>query len=283
MTTFCEKYGPWALVTGASSGIGAEFARQIAAKGANVVLVARRRQLMEDLAGKIRQDWPVETRVVPLDLSRPDFMEVLRPAVAGLDIGLLVNNAAFGLPRPFLGNDLAEELDILQLNCRAPLVLTHEFARPMVARGRGGVIFVSSFLGYVTPPGWANYGATKAYDMHLAEALWAELRHQGVDVLALCPGKTYTGFAGAAGITNAGVSVMRTPPVVRTALRALGRRPSVIPGLVNRLMYITTRLMTRRMATATIGAGVRRLREQKWPFSTRYWRNKLRASESEVR
>src|SRR5215510_15969656 len=142
--TFVERYGPWALVTGASAGIGAEFARQLSQMGLNLVLVARRRQRLEDLACELESKNKVHVRIVVADLARPDFLPAIRSVTNSIEVGLLVNNAGFGLAGRFLEHELEEELNLLNVNCRAPLILTHEFGRQMAQRRKGGIIFVSS-------------------------------------------------------------------------------------------------------------------------------------------
>src|SRR5262245_35151814 len=181
--TFVERYGPWALVTGASAGIGAEFARQLSEMGLNLVLVARRRQRLEDLARELESK--VQVRIVAADLSRPDFLPGILSVTNSIEVGLLVNNAGFGLAGHFIEHELEKELDLLNVNCRAPLILTHEFGRQMAQRKRGGIIFVSSVSAYIATPFEASYTASKVYELFLAESLEYESKKNGVDMLAL--------------------------------------------------------------------------------------------------
>lgn len=256
MTAFKEKYGPWALVTGASSGMGAEFARQLAAKGLNIVLIARREERLRELAGGIESADSVKTRIVSADLSRDDFMPKIREATDGLVIGLLVNNAGIGVTGDFLGNDLDAELSQLHLNCRAPLLLTHEYAKSMQARRHGGIIFLASVLAFAGTPAWSNYAATKSYDLLLAEGLAHELGRFGVDVLALCPGTTRTEFMR---ITRFGrVMSMDAPKVVRTALNSLGKRSTVTAGLLNKFVVFSMRIQPRSLNSTIIGRVMRK-------------------------
>jgi len=265
MSSFGEKYGPWALVTGASAGIGAEFARQLAARGLNVVLVARRRERLEALAEELQARHRVEARAAAMDLARPDFLGDVQAATAGLEIGLLVNNAGFGWSGAFLDHDLERELEMLAVNCRAALVLAHTFGRPMRDRRRGGIIFVSSVLGYMATPYLAHYAATKAYDLSLGEGLWFELRPQGVDVVTLSPGTTKTEFAQVAGAPEIGG--MAVEPVVAAALKNLGRRPSVVAGWRNRALTSVQSQMPRRWRVALVGRVMRAIgRSQKTPL-----------------
>ena len=197
--TFVERYGPWALVTGASAGIGAEFARQLSEMGLNLVVVARRRQKLEDLARDLESRNKVQVRIVTADLSQPDFLPLILSKTDSIDVGLLVNNAGFGIAGKFLEHEVKKELALLDVNCRAPLILTHAFGRQMRQRKRGGIIFVSSVSGYIATPYESSYAASKVYELFLAESLRYELGKEGVDVLALCPGSTDTEFHEIAG------------------------------------------------------------------------------------
>lgn len=184
-----EHYGPWAVIAGASDGIGAAFAAEVASHGVNVVLVARREQLLTELAAGLR----VESRVVVLDLTEPTAIEQLRHATADLDIGLLVYNAgADTVNRPMLSWELDQLRALIRRNCTAVLEATYVFGGRMVERGRGGVVLVTSGAAWAGGATLAAYSATKAFDMNLAESLWAEWRPRGVDVLSLVLGATDT-------------------------------------------------------------------------------------------
>jgi short-subunit dehydrogenase len=161
MTRFAKKYGPWALVTGASSGMGSEFARHLAADGLNLVLVARRKNRLDRLASELGQQFGIEVRVVVADLAREDFVTPIREATSDIEVGLLVNSAGFATSGALLDNDLEAEVSILHVNSRAPLMLAHEFGRKMRDRGDGGIIFVASTVAYSGSPGWSNYAATR--------------------------------------------------------------------------------------------------------------------------
>src|SRR5262249_3071292 len=185
MKDFVERFGPWALITGASSGIGEAFARRLAEYGLNLVLVARRENRLRKLADELQGHHSVSARVVPVDLSRDDFLPAIEQATADVQVGLLVNNAGIATSGNFLDNDLDSELALLHVNSRAPLVLTHHFAKAMRQRGRGGIIFLTSAVAFAGVPSWSNYAASKAYDLVLAEGLAKELHKDGVSVLAL--------------------------------------------------------------------------------------------------
>jgi short-subunit dehydrogenase len=226
-----ERYGEWALITGASAGIGAEFARALAAEGLSCVLSARREERLKALASEIERDHGVATRVVPADLADPAGVDALAEAVGGLEIAVLVNNAGFGYAGRFEKQDTERLRAMVQLNCAAPVVLTGRVLPGMRERGRGALIITGSVAGRQPLPLHGVYSATKAFDLLFGEALWVELRGQGIDVLVLEPGTTETEFQELAGeVPHPG-----EPPgdVVRVALEALGRQPFVVCGWRN--------------------------------------------------
>lgn len=188
-----ERYGPWAVVAGASEGIGAAFARRIAAVGINVVLVARRAALLEKLARELADHHGVDARAVALDLSEPGAERRLFDETAGLGVGLLVYNAGADDHAAYFLDVPAEEwVALVRRNCLVPLHVVHHFGSAMVARGRGGVVLVTSGAAWAGGSRLAVYGATKAFDLVLGEALWAEWHARGVDVLSLVVGATAT-------------------------------------------------------------------------------------------
>ena len=261
--SFAEQYGPWALITGGASGIGAEFGRQLAARGLNLLIADIQADMMRRHAQALEKEFGITVRAVAADLSKPDFMKRIRPALRGISVGLLVNNAAWGSAGEFMRTDPADMLRAIEVNCRAPLVLTRELGPAMIERGRGGIIFLASSSALQGTPIVANYAATKAYNLILAEALWDELRPCGIDVLALCPGATNTpAFAkSGARIDNVpGMPFMEPAEVVTAALNALGKKPGVVPGRVNGISsFIMTRFLSRRRAVALTGKNTRLL------------------------
>jgi short-subunit dehydrogenase len=252
MEKFEEKYGPWALVTGAGAGIGAEFASQLAALGLHLVLVDRRQDPLDRIVKKITDDYSVDVKSIKKDLEEPDFLHDILQITDSLQVGLLVNNAGYALTGDLLDHDLEQELGLLYVNCRAPLILSHEYGRRMVKRGRGGIIFLSSIAAFLPMPFWTHYSASKVYDLHMANGLYLELKDKGVDVLALCPGNTKTDFADVAGIRSVG---MNPEPVVSHALKKLGKKPLVVPGIGNRFITFSTRMMS-QLGNIKIGARV---------------------------
>jgi uncharacterized protein len=260
---FPARYGPWALVLGASEGIGAAFAHEAAAQGLCVALVARRREPLHELATALRADHGVDVRTVACDLAEPDACDRVAEAVGGLEIGLLVYNAASSAVGRFLTTSLDTHLRAVDVNARAPVAFAHRFGGAMAGRGRGGIVLMSSLTAFQGTPLVASYGATKAFDLVLAEGLWDELREHGVDVLACCAGATLT--PGYRRVTPGGPAAFFAPKeqepdeVAREALAALGRRAFVITGRGNRIVsFVMRRMMSRRRAVATIGREMRR-------------------------
>lgn len=251
---FAERYGPWALVTGASAGIGREFARALAHRGLPAVLVARRAERLEELCGELRADHGVECRALPLDLLDPACLEQLRDALPGTDVGLLINNAGFGFSGAFLDQDQAAIRNMVRLNTEVPAALARELLPPMVARGRGGMVILASTAAFQATPWMSLYGATKTFDLHLGEGLAVELRGTGVDVLSLCPGHTQSEFhavSGAPGPAAGGAADARA--VVEQALSLLGRRSVVVHGGMNRLLVQGQRLVPRSWTARAAG------------------------------
>jgi short-subunit dehydrogenase len=191
--TFATKYGPWALVAGASDGLGAAFAAGLAERGVNVVLLARRREVLDRVAVEINSRTSVETRTLAIDLAEVGAATAIAAATSDLEIGFLVYCAGADPNfEPFLANPIEAAEAMVQRNCMVPTQLCHHFAPPMVERGSGGIVIFGSGAGLAGGPNMVAYGASKAFDMVLAEALWAELHDKGVDVLGLILGKTDT-------------------------------------------------------------------------------------------
>ncbi len=240
----CANYGPWAVVTGASDGIGRAMARELAASGLNLVLCARRRNELDLLGAELSAAFGVETLVVDADLSDPAGVEKLLKTTETLEVGLLVAAAGFGTSGPFLDNPLEEELAMLDVNCRAVAALAHHFGRGMAERRRGGLVFMSSLLAFQGVARAAHYAATKAYVQSLAEGLRAELRPFGVDVVASAPGPIRSGFGARAGMTMASAGTPES--VARETLRSLGRSGTVRPGFLSKFLELSLSFLPRR-------------------------------------
>ena len=250
-TPFASKYGPCALVAGAAVGLGAEYARQIAAHGLDLILLDRDATALRTTADEVGSAYGVHTWPLVVDLARADLIEALRPTLAEREVGLLVYNAALGTVAPFLDLPPAHVQAMLDVNCAAPIRLTQALLPPMVARKRGGVILMSSLSGNFGSAQLAVYAATKAFNLVLADALWVELRPLGVDVLAVQPGSTRTpGWLSSqpTGADAAVMPAMEPGEVVREALAALGVEPSVVPGELNRQGAEALARMPRRQA-----------------------------------
>jgi short-subunit dehydrogenase len=245
--TLKEKYGDWALVTGASAGIGRAFARHLAECGLQVILVARRKERLEEVANDLESRYAVRTLPVPVDLTDHDFLLQLTAQVGGRQVGLLVNNAGFGSTGLYSNNDADREARMVRLHCLAPVMLTHHFIPAMVQRKKGGVIFVGSIVGAAPVPYIATYSASKVFNMFMGSALWYEMKEHNVDVLALAPGGTRTEFSD-------NISRMTSPiaaepeQVVRTAMKALGRKPYVTHGVHNKVWGKIVRYFPMKMS-----------------------------------
>jgi len=260
-----ERYGEWALVTGASAGIGLEFARAFARQGLSCVLAARREDRLTALGRELSEKYHIQTRAVAVDLADPGGADHLADAVADLPIGILVNNAGFGYAGRFDKLETDRLRSMVMVNCVAPVVLTSRILPAMVKRGRGAVIIVGSVAGRQPLPLHAVYSATKAFDLFLGEGLWGELQGSGIDAITVEPGPTATEFFAVAGEqvgTNHG-----EPPenVVATALAALGKQPSVVSGWFN---YVRANL-ARFLPRSTTALIARRVIEAQTPPALR--------------
>ncbi|MCA1593547.1 MAG: SDR family oxidoreductase [Acidobacteria bacterium] len=245
------------LITGASSGIGEVFGRKLAARGENVVLVARSESKLAVVCEELRRAHGVDAQYVALDLTERDaparlFAETER---RGLEVEMLVNNAGFGAVGEFALLELGRELEMIDLNVRALVELTHRYLAPMRARRSGAIINVASTTSFQPVPLMATYAATKAFVLSFSEALWEENRAFGVKVLALCPGSTGTNFFKVAGTETPPAQIVQTPEaVVETGLRALARGQShVISGWGNFFMAEANRLAPRSLSTRIAG------------------------------
>ncbi len=254
---FKHTYGPWAMVCGASEGLGAAWAHALAARGLNVLLVARREALMQQLAADITKKHNVETRTLTQDLAALDAAQVLLAATQALDIGLVIYNAAYGPVTPFLSQSTEDHARTQAINLHMPTQLAHGFGPRLLARGRGGVVLMSSLAGMQGAPYIAHYAATKAFNTVLAEGLHAEWRSGGVHVLACCAGATLTpNYIGSAPKKTPLFAPPEQQPeaVVREALGALGKRAYYLTGAANRLSYFFLHRMLGRSIALRIMA-----------------------------
>lgn len=241
-----------ALITGASSGIGAECARQLAQRGADLVLVARREGKLNELAEQLRSQFGVAVTVIPADLGTPDVSTRLAKEIAdrGLHVTTLINNAGFGTYGPFAAEDPDRIAAEVSLNVAAVVAITRTFLPQLLAAGTGALVNVASTAGYQPVPGMAVYGATKAFVLSFTQALWQETKGSGLRVTTLSPGSTETEFFDVVGTKAAKVGNFQTSEhVVRTLLSTLDRSdppPHVILGSGNKLNVFASRFLPRR-------------------------------------
>jgi uncharacterized protein len=247
-----SRYGKWVLITGASSGIGEEFAKRLASEKYNLIIIARREERLKALAELLKEKEGIEVKVIPGDLTDLNFIDRIKKECVGLEVGLLINNAGFGSTGEFINCDSEREGRMVLLNCVAPTLLTHHFLTGMVERKKGGIIFLGSTVAFQSTPMMATYSATKAFNLHLGEALWYELKKYKIDVLALNPGGTNTEFQRIASVGTG--PKPRTPQqVVETALNALGKKPGVIDGALNKTMAVMGKFLPRKSLVFAAG------------------------------
>jgi len=246
---FRERYGPAALVTGAAQGIGRAFADSVAARGLSVVMLDVQEEALDVAAREVAETYEVSTWALPSDLSRRDFLGGVDAVIqrAQIEVGLVICNAALGLEGPFLDASLEELQRAVDINCQAVTALTHHFGRAMRERRRGGLVLIASGTALQGSPGYANYAATKAFDLVLGESLWYELKEFDVDVLSFVPGPTNTpGMRKSVPGLREGVEVgpIKLPTVTaEAAVDALGKKASAARERVH-----ANRLASRRRA-----------------------------------
>ncbi len=253
---FKEKYGSWAVVAGGSRGVGAAFVRELAQGGMNIFVVARNSRRLDTLAEETASRFGIEVRTLELDLTAPKAVPAIIDATADLDIGLFLYNPGTSNPGPFLERPIESHLSQFRLNCAVPVTLVHHFAGRMRGRGRGAIILMASLTAFIGSPGVAGYGATKAFNLTLAEGVGRELNGTGIDLLVCC--------AGVIGPETSGrrnphgrrslFSPPITPPekVARSSLRALGRRTVLVPGVLNRTVAFTFQHLLPRPASVRL-------------------------------
>lgn len=257
---FTKKYGPWALITGASSGIGAELAKQLAKKGLNVVLVARRKTRLENLANEISNKYHVKTAFIVIDLLAENFMSQIRATTDKLEIGLLVNNAGMMYIGNYLDNTIENEIKMIDLNIKAPAILTHHFAKKMAIRKRGGLIYTASLLGFMGTPYASAYAGTKAHEIVKSEGVAYELKSRGIDVITLNPGLTDTEMTANHDFSGMPMKLMKPAPVAKSVIDALGKKVLVTPGFMNKMMnWMSKRIMGRKMNTKMFGGFMKKV------------------------
>lgn len=243
MVSIKEKYGSTALITGASAGIGEAFAHRLAKEGCDIVIVARRKERLQQMAEELSAQYSVKVLPIAADLARAEECERVYNCVVenGWQVDILINNAGRGSAVPFIDTELQDQLSIIDLNCRGLIAMTHWFLPPLRERNRGAIINVGSTVVHFSPPNMATYTASKAFDMGFTKVLAGELYSSNIDLLIVKPGTTKTEFFQAAGAgsvpEDSGFSKARTPEqVVDTALASLGKKLIVIDGLGNTIV-----------------------------------------------
>ena len=260
---FLKRYGPTAVVTGASSGIGEAFAAVLAKGGFDLVLAARREDRLQQLAARLRDHEGVNVTVCATDLASETGIDDLTRACEGQDIGLLVSNAGFGMKGAHKDNDPQRMQQMLQLNCLAPMLLTQRFIPQLLQRDSGGIIITSSVESLIGFPYSAPYAASKAFATSLGEGLWGELKPAGIDVLALCPGSTDTETHALQGIDSTQIEgMMSAREVAEEAMENIDNGPVWISGEHNRQMFASITSMDRREALQTLAETMKTLKTE---------------------
>lgn len=248
---FLKRYGPWAVIAGASEGIGQSYAHVLAEKGFNLITLARRIEPLEQDATLLRRRHHVEVRPVSLDLSADDLQAQFDKAIEGLDVGLLVYNACYSVIGEFRSIEPEQHQRMLDVNCRAPLLLSHDMIPRLQQRGQGGIVLMTSMSGFQGTAMVANYAATKAWNINFAQGLWDELTPHNIDVLGCVAGATSTpGFESNTPENKRSKAFpMQPEDVAREGLAALGKRPIHITGRINRSVDFVGNFMSRKGRT----------------------------------
>ncbi len=264
MTDFVQKYGRWVVIAGASEGIGASLADQLATRGLDLVLIARNGPLLEEVAARAREEQGVQTRLVVQDLTDPEVGAKVATATDGLDVGLLIYNAgAADRTTTFLETEVEYSLKQIKLDCIGPTALAHHFGTAMRERGRGGIVLVASLACLAGSATLAVYSAVKAFQHNFAEGLWSELRPHGVDVCCTPLGMTYTPAFQRMGIEYDPATHMRSEDVAREIIENIGNGPVHVVGENNRaaasaVWTIDRRSLVEMMSAASLDFASRR-------------------------
>jgi uncharacterized protein len=257
--SFVSRYGRWAVVAGASEGLGAAFAEALGARGMNLVLLARRAELLAELKERLTVGKAIEIRTQPCDLARADLASLLEATTRDIEVGLGVYNAAYAPIGDLLDRSHDDLLRVIDVNVRGPLLFARSLAPAMVARRRGGIVLMSSMAGFQGSPRIATYAASKAFNTVLGEGLWSELAPHGVEVLVSCAGAIRTpGYKNSARGDAPGT--LDPAVVAERTLGALGRGATVVPGAINRIArFVLGRVLPRRAAVALMAKSTRDL------------------------
>jgi|ERR1043165_5879484 short-subunit dehydrogenase len=258
-----NKYGPLALVAGASEGLGAAFATYLAAEGMDLVLVARRKQPLDELAQQLQEKYKVKCECISCDLSAPDAAQQLQQHLSGKQVNLLVYNAALSYIGPFEQNNTSHNNQMAQANMITPLNMVQAFGSDMLSRNKGAIVLMASVAGFQGSGFLSVYAATKAFNRVFAESLWYEWKERGVDVIACCAGATATPnyINSDPGPTSIFAPRVQSPAeVVKECFEKLGKRPSFVTGTGNKIAsFIMQNLMPRKMAITIMGDTTRKM------------------------
>jgi len=232
-----QKYGSWAVVTGSSNGLGKEFAIQLAKLGFNLVLVARRKSLLEELSSQLEKSYGIKCLPINLDLGHTDSANILDEMTGHLDVGLIISNAGFGTSGKFLEGKIDVEKNLIDLNCRSLMELSYIYGQKFAEKKRGGIILISSLLGFLGTSGSANYAASKAFVQSFGEGLYSEMKRHNVDVLTVAPGPIHTGFAERANMNF--MLALKPENVAKDSINALGKKMTLLPGFLTKFLYFS--------------------------------------------
>jgi len=260
MSSLLSKYGQWALITGASSGIGKEFATQLAEQGFNIVLVARGAEQLTKLAKELQSKYKIDTLCIPLDLTNSTAVTKLYEEVATLDIGLVIPAAGIDEMGEFIDKDYHSIERMLFLNIQSPTEIVHVFSQKMRTREHSAIILIASIFAYQGTPYFAAYAASKSYILALGETLNVEMARNGIDILVLSPGLTDTPFAQSLAMDLSKVPMTAQKPalVAETGLKNIGRKATVVSGLLNKFYVWQNRILPRSWPVKVFGFLIRR-------------------------
>ena len=261
--TFKEKYGNTALIAGGSEGMGAAYAHALAARGMDLVLIARRKEPLEVISNQITEQFGVKVLTVTCDLTASDAVEQIINNIGDMPIDFLVYNAALSYIGPYLTTDISTHTNIAKVNMLSPLAMLHYFGGKMVERHKGGIVLMSSIAGFQGSGYLSTYAATKAFNRVLAEGLWYEWQPKGVDVIACCAGATATPNylntqPGKANILEPKPQIPEQ--VVEECLRKIGKTPSFVSGTGNKLVsFLMQHILSRKKAISLISDGMKKM------------------------
>jgi uncharacterized protein len=240
-----EKYGKWALVTGASSGIGKSFAKYLASKGINIVMISRSEPRLYEVSEEIIKTYSVLTIILPADLSKEESVNKIVQRLENIQVGILVNNAGYSLTGDFIDGSLDAQTDLMKINSLIPMQLSYYFAKKMKAFGKGAIINIASVSGFMPLPGWNVYAAAKAFLISFSKSLWYELKTHNIDVLVVCPGAAKTEFYKVSKTKLRGID---PDELVIESFKNLGKKPIAYFGFSNRFIAFVMKFLPSKIS-----------------------------------